>query len=470
MSEDIYDVVVIGSGPGGYVAAIRAAQLGMRVACIERYDNVGGTCLNVGCIPSKALLYASERYAELDHLGDFGISVSQPKLDLGAMMKHKDSVVEANTKGINFLFKKNKVQHFIGTGRIADVGKVEVVEVDGKVKNTLETDSIILATGSTVASLPNITIDKKRIISSTGALKLPEVPKSLIVIGGGVIGLELGCVWSRLGADVTVIEYMDSILQGMDNEVQQQAQRIFSKQGLKFKLSSKVTKAKANKNNVDVTLESVSGDSVENITADYLLVCVGRRPYTEGLGLEKVGVKLDDRGRIDVDGGYQTNVRGIYAIGDVIRGPMLAHKAEDEAVVLAEMLVGQKPHINYDAIPSVVYTEPEIASVGKTEAQLKEAKVDYKVGKFSFSANARARAMNISDGFVKILSDVKTDKILGGHIIGKGAGDLLQEVVVAIESDLTAEDIARVCHAHPTLSEAVKEASLAATAKRAIHS
>ena len=469
MSSESYDIVVIGAGPGGYVAAIRAAQLGMKVACVEKRTSLGGTCLNVGCIPSKALLSASEHFAETARLKDVGVVVGDLKLDLPAMMKHKDSVVDSNTNGIAFLFKKNKITRLEGHGKIIEAGRVEVDPGDGREKIIVETESVIIATGSDVMSLPGIEIDEKRIVSSTGALDLPEVPNKLVVIGGGVIGLELGCVWSRLGAEVTIVEYMDGILVGMDGEIRKQAQRILKKQGLDFKLKAKVTGAKVSKSGVKMTVESASGGNVEELSSDYLLVCVGRKPYTEGLGLEDIGVLMDERGRINVDQDFQTNVAGVYAVGDVIRGPMLAHKAEDEGVILAEMLAGEHPHINYDAIPNVVYTEPEIAAVGKTEEQLKESGVKYKTGKFPFSANGRARAMNLADGLVKIMSDDATDQILGAHIIGRGAGDLLQELVLAMESDLTAEDVARTCHSHPTLSEAVKEAALAATAKRPIH-
>lgn len=467
MSDTSFDVVVIGSGPGGYVAAIRAAQLGLRTACVEKRATLGGTCLNIGCIPSKALLAASDHFAHIPHLKEMGIDVGAPKLNLKNMMAHKDSVVEANVNGIEFLFKKNKVERFTGWGSIPEAGKVQVEAEDGT-KTILEAESIIIATGSDVAGLPNIEIDEKRIVSSTGALDLPKVPKKMVVIGGGVIGLELGCVWSRLGSEVIVIEFMDGILPGMDGEVRKQTQRILNKQGLEFKLSSKVTSAKASKSNVKLTVEPAAGGDAEEITADVVLVAVGRKAYTDGLGLDKAGVATDDRGRVIIDDDFQTNVPGIYAIGDVVRGAMLAHKAEDEGVVLAEMLAGEQPHINYDAIPSVVYTEPEVAAVGKTEEQLKEAGVAYKAGKFPFTANGRARAMNITDGFVKILADATTDRVLGAHIVGKGAGDLLQEIVVAMEMDGTAEDVYRTCHSHPTMSEAVKEAALA-TAKRPIH-
>lgn len=463
MSDKSYDVIVIGGGPGGYVCAIRCAQLGMKVACVEKRDALGGTCLNVGCIPSKALLHASERYDEAGHhLADMGIKVGKPELDLKGMMSFKDKVVADNTKGIAFLFKKNKIDWLKGEGVIEKAGKVKVG------KDTYDTKNIVIATGSDVISLPGIEIDEKQIVSSTGALELSEVPKSMVVIGGGVIGLELGAVWRRLGADVTVIEYMDGILPGMDSEIQKESQKIFKKQGLVFKTSSKVTGAKKTKAGVELTVEPADGGDAETIKTDIVLVAVGRKAYTEGLGLDKAGVKTDDRGRIEVDGKFKSSVDGIYAVGDVIAGPMLAHKAEDEGAVLAEMLDGQSGHIDYDAIPSVVYTWPEVAFVGKNEEQLKEAGVEYNVGKFPFMANGRARAMNVTEGFVKILADAKTDRVLGVHIIGPEAGTLIAECVLAMEFGASSEDIARTCHAHPTLEEVVKEAALAVD-KRALH-
>ena len=460
--SDQFDVVIIGAGPGGYVAAIRCAQLGMKTAVIEKRKELGGTCLNIGCIPSKALLHASEKFEDAEHhMGAMGVKVS-PKLDLKAMMKHKTDVVDANTKGIEFLFRKNKITRIEGTGEIVEAGKVKVG------KKTYGADNIIIATGSDVISLPNIKIDEKKIVSSTGALELSEVPKSMVVIGGGVIGLELGTVWRRLGAEVTVIEFMDNILPGMDNEVRKEAKKIFAKQGLKFKLSSKVVSAKSSAKGVELSVEPAAGGKAEKIKTDIVLMAIGRKPYAEGLGLDKVGVKLDERGRIITDEFYETSVEGIYAIGDVIVGPMLAHKAEDEGVVLAEMLAGQSGHIDYDCIPGVVYTWPEVANVGKTEEQLKEAGIAYNAGKFPFMANGRARAMGMTDGFVKILADKETDRVLGAHIIGPGAGDLIQEIVSVMEFEGTAEDIARTCHAHPTLPEVVKEAALAVH-KRQIH-
>lgn len=463
MASEKFDVIVIGAGPGGYVAAIRAAQLGLKTACVEKRDTLGGTCLNVGCIPSKALLHASEVFEEAEHhMADIGVKTSGVKLDLKAMMKHKGDVVESNTKGIEFLFKKNKVTHLKGLGEVVEAGKVKVG------KDTYEADSIIIASGSDVISLPGIEIDEKKIVSSTGALELTKVPKSMIVIGGGVIGLELGTVWRRLGAEVTVVEFMDNILPGMDEEIRKEAKKIFKKQGIEFKLSSKVTSAKTSAKGVELSVEPAKGGDAEKLSADVVLMAIGRKPYTESLGLDKVGVKLDERGRIEVDEFFETSVEGIYAIGDVIAGPMLAHKAEDEGVILAEMLAGEHGHIDYDMVPGVVYTWPEVANVGKTEEQLKEAGVKYKAGKFPFMANGRARAMNSSDGFVKILADAETDRVLGAHMIGPNVGDLISEVVTVMEFEGTAEDIARICHAHPTLTEVVKEAALAVH-KRPIH-
>lgn len=451
-----YDVVVIGAGPGGYVCAIRAAQLGLKTACVEKRATLGGTCLNVGCIPSKALLSASEKYHEAAHkLQDMGIKVGKLELDLKGMMGHKEKVVSDNTKGIEFLFKKNKIDWLKGAGKITGAGTLDVAGTTYKAKH------IIIATGSDVASLPNITIDEDRVVSSTGALELKTVPKSLIVIGGGVIGLELGAVWKRLGADVTVIEYLDRILPGMDTDLSKEALKIFTKQGLNFKLGSKVTSVKPHKSGVDLTVEPAAGGTAENLKADIVLVAVGRKPYTDGLGLETVGVKRDDRGRIEVDHHFKTNVAGVYAIGDVIKGPMLAHKAEDEGVVLAEMIAGQSGHIDYNLIPGVVYTWPEVAAVGQTEDQLKADGVAYKVGKFPFSANGRARAMNATEGFVKVIADAKTDRVLGVHIIGPEAGTLIAEATAVMEFGGSAEDIARTCHAHPTLEEVLKEAALA---------
>lgn len=457
-----YDVIVIGAGPGGYVAAIRCAQLGMKTAVVEKRETLGGTCLNVGCIPSKALLSSSEKFEEAQHhFADIGIEV-KPKLNLKKMMAFKDEVVDANTKGIEFLFKKNKIDHLKGHGKVTAPNTVEVAG------ETYQADNIIIATGSDVISLPGIEIDEERIVSSTGALELKEVPKSMVVIGGGVIGLELGTVYRRLGAHVTVIEFMDNILPGMDEEVRKEALKIFKKQGIEFKLSSKVTSATNTGKTVELTVEPAAGGNSETLRTDIVLMAVGRKPYTDNLGLAEVGVELDERGRIKTDDTFETSVEGIFAIGDVIAGPMLAHKAEDEGVILAELLAGQSGHIDYGMIPGVVYTWPEVANVGKTEAQLKEEGIAYNAGKFPFMANGRARAMGMTDGFVKILACAKTDKVLGAHMIGPSVGDLIQEVVSVMEFQGTAEDIARTCHAHPTLTEVVKEAALAVH-KRPLH-
>ncbi|MGA7100413.1 MAG: dihydrolipoyl dehydrogenase [Pseudolabrys sp.] len=463
-----YDLIVIGTGPGGYVCAIRAAQLGLKTAVVEKRATFGGTCLNIGCIPSKALLHASELFEEAGHtFGKMGIGVSEPKLDLRAMMAFKDQGVEGNVRGVDFLFKKNKIDTFFGSGRIVGPGKVEVKGERGKAQ-TLEAKSIVIATGSDVARLKGIDIDEKRIVSSTGALSLPAVPQHLLVIGAGVIGLELGSVWLRLGAQVTVVEFLDGALPGLDGEVRRQAQRLFEKQGITFKLSSKVTAVDASGKRLKVNVETAKGGDAESIEADVVLVSIGRVPYTEGLGLKELGVKLDERGRVIVDHYYATNVPGIWAIGDVIAGPMLAHKAEDEGVALAEILVGQAGHVNYDAIPNVVYTYPEIATVGKTEEELKAAGVAYNVGKVPFTANGRAKVNLTTEGFVKIIADAKTDRVLGVHLICADAGNMIAEATIAMEFGASAEDIARTCHAHPTLPEAVKEAAMA-VAKRAIH-
>jgi len=456
MPQTSYDLIVIGAGPGGYVAAIRGAQLGMKTACVESGATLGGTCLNVGCIPSKALLTSSEKFTETkNHLGVHGVKVGNVTLDLDAMMAHKSKVVKDNTAGIEYLFRKNKVDWLKGKGTISAPGQVTVGSETYAAKN------IIIATGSESMPLAGITVDEKRIVTSTGALVLSSVPKKMVVIGGGVIGLELGSVWQRLGADVTVIEFLDRVLPGIDIEISKTAQKILGKQGLQFKLGTKVTSARVEGDHVSLTVEAAAGGGAEKIQADVVLLSIGRRPYTEGLGLEKVGVKLDDRKRIAVDPHFQTNVKGIYAIGDVIAGAMLAHKAEEEGVVCAEIIAGQSGHINYDAIPNVVYTWPEIASVGKSEEQLKSEGIHYKVGKFPFTANGRARAMDDTEGFVKILADAKTDRVLGAHIIGPDAGTMIAELALAIEFGASSEDIARTSHAHPTLNEAVKEAALA---------
>jgi dihydrolipoamide dehydrogenase len=462
-----YDLIVIGTGPGGYVCAIRAAQLGLKTAVVEKRATFGGTCLNVGCIPSKALLHASELYEEAGHsFGKMGISVT-PTLDLKAMMAFKDQGVDGNVKGVDFLLKKNKIDAFHGSARIAAPGKVEVKSADGKTQ-VLETKSIVIATGSDVARLKGIEINEKRIVSSTGALALDKVPEHMLVVGAGVIGLELGSVWRRLGAKVTVVEFMDGALPGMDGEVRRQAQRLFEKQGMAFKLSSKVTAVDTSGKKLKATVEPAKGGAAEVIEADVVLVAIGRVPHTEGLGLKEAGVKLDERGRVVVDPYYATSVPGIWAIGDVIAGPMLAHKAEDEGAAVAEILVGQAGHVNYDAIPNVVYTYPEIATVGKSEEELKAAGVPYNVGKFPFTANGRAKVNMTTDGFVKILADAKTDRVLGVHLVCADAGNMIAEAVLAMEFGASAEDIARTCHAHPTLPEAVKEAAMA-VAKRAIH-
>ena len=462
MSES-FDLIVIGSGPGGYVCAIRAAQLGLKTACVEKRATLGGTCLNVGCIPSKALLQSSEEFDKTNHaLKDHGILVDGVKLDLSRMQARKAEVVAANTKGVEFLFRKNKVTWLKGTGRIAAPGSVDV---DG----TLYTaKNIVIATGSESVPLPGVTVDEKQIVTSTGALELDKIPGHLVVVGGGVIGLELGSVWKRLGAAVTVVEFLDRIVPGMDTEIATAFQRILQKQGIKFRLGTKVSGATAGAGGVSLTVEPVKGGDAETIQADIVLVAIGRRPFTEGLGLAEAGVELDDRKRVKVDHHYATNIPGIFAIGDVIAGPMLAHKGEDEGVAVAEILAGQAGHVNYDAIPSVVYTWPEVASVGKTEEELKAAGIAYTVGKFPFTANGRARAMGDTDGFVKILADKATDRLLGAHVIGPDAGTLIAELTTAIEFGASAEDVGRICHAHPTLSEAVKEAALAADG-RALH-
>ncbi len=455
----MYDLVVIGSGPGGYIAAIRAAQLGMKVACVERYATYGGTCLNVGCIPSKAMLESSERYHEVKHsYDDHGIEVSAVSLNLAKMLDRKNGVVEASTNGINYLFNKNGIDGLRGHGSFVDKNTIKITKDDGT-SETIQAKRTIIATGSKPVSLPSITIDKDRIIDSTGALELTEVPEHLIVIGAGVIGLELGSVWARLGAKVTVLEYMPKILAGADDEVSKLAKRVFSKQGIDFVLEAKVTGAEAGADSVTVTYEDKKGET-QSISGDRLLVSIGRRAYTDKLGLEAIGLETDKRGRVEVDHDFQTGVEGVYAIGDVIAGAMLAHKAEEEGVVCVEKMHGIGAHINYDAIPDVVYTEPEVASVGKTEQQLKAEGIPFKKGKFPFSANGRARALNATDGFVKILAHAETDRILGAHIIGIRAGDMIAELAVAMEFGASSEDIARSSHAHPTLAEIVKEAAL----------
>ncbi len=453
-----YDVVIIGGGPGGYNAAIRAGQLGLKVACVETRSTLGGTCLNVGCIPSKALLHASELYelASKDFAG-FGIEASV-KLNLPAMMQQKETAVEGLVKGVEFLFRKNKADWIKGRGRIAGEGKVEVVGPDGA-ETTLEAKAIVIATGSEPATLPGVDVDQLRIVDSTGALKLPEVPKSLVVIGAGIIGLELGSVWRRLGAAVTVVEFLPRITPGMDEETAKALQRALTKQGLTFKLATKVTGAKTRDAGVEISTEPVAGGAPETLSADYVLVAIGRRPYTEGLGLESIGLKTDARGFIETDHG-RTAAPGVWAIGDVTHGPMLAHKAEDEAVAVIERIAGKAGHVNYDVIPSVTYTFPEVATVGKTEEELKAAGVAYKVGKFPFTANSRARVNDEAEGFVKVLADAATDKILGAHMVGPDVGEMVAEWCVAMEFQAASEDVARTSHPHPTRSEALRQAAM----------
>lgn len=464
---DAYDLIVIGTGPGGYVCAIRAAQLGMKVAVVEKRAAHGGTCLNVGCIPSKALLHASEMYEEAGHgFGDMGIKV-KPSLDLKAMQSFKKEGVDGNTAGVEYLLKKNKIDAHHGTGKILSAGKVEVMPEKGDAI-TLETKNIVIATGSDVAQLPGVEIDEKKVVSSTGALELSDVPKKMIVVGAGIIGLELGSVWRRLGTEVLVVEFLDRITPGMDADVAKNFNRILKKQGMTFKLGHKVTSVDTKGKGCKVTIEPAKGGDAETIDCDVVLVAIGRVPYTQGLGLDDAGVKMDDKGRVEVDDHFKTNVDGIYAIGDVIRGPMLAHKAEDEGVAVAEILSGQAGHVNYNVIPGVVYTYPEVAEVGKTEEMLKEEGIEYNVGKFPFTANGRAKVNRTTDGFVKILADKKTDRVLGVHILGPDAGNMIAEAAVLMEFGGSAEDLARTCHAHPTLTEAIKEAALA-VAGRALH-
>ena len=466
MASESFDLVVIGAGPGGYVAAIRASQLGMKVAVVDKRATLGGTCLNVGCIPSKALLQSSHLFEMAAHdLGAHGIKVGPPTLDLAQFMKRKGEVVDATTKGVAFLFRKNKITAFQGTGRIEKAGSVAVVGDGGVVKDTLATKNILIASGSDVIPLPGVTVDEKKIVSSTGALELSAVPKRMVVVGAGIIGLELGSVWRRLGAEVTVIEFLDRITPGVDDEVTKQLQRSLARQGMTFKLGSKVTKADASGNGVVLTVEPAKGGASETVEADVVLVCIGRRPYVEGLGLDKAGVKLTPRGRIEVDGHLQSSVPGIYAIGDVIDGPMLAHKASEDGIAVVETLAGQKGHVNWDLVPSVIYTQPEVAWVGRTEEELKAAGIAYKVGKYPFLADPRSRANAATEGFAKVLADKATDEVLGVHIIGAEAGTMIAEAVMAMEFKASAEDVGRVCHAHPTVNEALKEAALAAWEK-----
>ena len=464
---DNFDLVVIGGGPGGYVCAIRAAQLGLKTACVESRGALGGTCLNVGCIPSKSLLNLSENFHKAKK--DFnqqGIEIEGIKLNIEKMMSNKNKSIQVLTKGVEFLFKKNKVTYLKGKGVI--FSKNDVVVYDNNKKTNYKTKNIVIATGSEVASLPGIKIDEKNIISSTGALSLNKVPKKLAVIGGGYIGLEMGSVWSRLGSEVTVIEYLDFITPGMDKEISNEFKKILIKQGIKFKMGSKVNSVKNVNSKVLINYTDIKNSKDETLEVDKVLVSVGRKPYTEGLNLTKVGVKKDNKGRIEINEKLQTSIQNIYAIGDVIKGPMLAHKAEEEGIAVAEILAGQAGHVNYDVIPGVIYTSPEVAAVGKTEEQLKKENKDYKVGKFPFLANSRAKVNNETDGFVKILADSKSDKVLGVHIIGPHCGDMIAEMALAMEFGASAEDIARTCHAHPTYTEAIKEAALAVD-KRPIH-
>ena len=466
MSEK-FQAVVIGGGPGGYVCAIRLSQLGLKTACIEARGSLGGTCLNVGCIPSKSLLNLSEEFHKVKGLANKGIEVGDVKLNLDKMMKSKDKAVTVLTKGVEFLFKKNKVTYFKGYGSFKSQNEISIKDNENK-ETIIQSEKTIIATGSVATSLPGIEIDEQKIVSSTGALKLEKVPNKMVVVGGGYIGLEMGSVWSRLGSEVQVVEFLDHITPGMDKEISSEFMKILKKQGIKFNMQNKVETIKKNKSGVTVSTVDKEGNK-NDLDCDVVLISVGRKANTEGLNLETVGVELDDRKRIKTDKSFKTNLENIYAIGDVISGPMLAHKAEDEGIAVAENIAGQSGHVNYDTIPGVVYTTPEVAAIGKTEEQLKDSKMKYKVGKFSFMANSRAKAIDDAEGFVKILADEKTDKVLGAHIIGPHAGELIAEIGVAMEFGASSEDIARTCHAHPTFSEAVKEAALSVD-KRAIHS
>jgi dihydrolipoamide dehydrogenase len=467
MADTQFDLVVIGGGPGGYVCAIRAAQLGLKTACVEKRGALGGTCLNVGCIPSKALLHSSHKYEEVAHgLVAHGIKVNGASLDLDGMMGRKDKVVADLTKGIEFLFQKNKVTYIKGAGRFVAANKIAIA--NGAAEQTIEAKNVVIATGSEVMPLPGVDIDEKQIVSSTGALALAKVPGHMVVVGGGYIGLEMGSVWRRLGAKVTVVEFLDRIVPGMDGEIAKTFQRVLTKQGITFRLGTKVTGAKKAEAGVTLTLELAAGGKSEMLEADVVLVAIGRRPHTNSLGLENIGIAVDNKGRISTDAHFQTNAPGVYAIGDVIAGPMLAHKAEEEGVAVAEILAGQAGHVNYETVPGVVYTWPEVAAVGKSEEELKSAGIAYKAGKFPFTANSRARCNADADGFVKILADANSDRVLGVHVIGPDAGTLIHECVMAMEFGASAEDVARAFHGHPTLNEAVKEAALG-VAGRAIH-
>ncbi len=465
--SDKFQAVVIGGGPGGYVCAIRLSQLGLKTACIESRGSLGGTCLNVGCIPSKSLLNLSEEFHKAQHLSNKGIEIGEVKLNLSKMMKNKDKAVTILTKGVEFLLKKNKVAYFKGAGSFKSKNEISIKDDQNK-ESLIQAEKVIIATGSVPVSLPGIKFDEKIIVSSTGALKLDQVPKKMVVVGGGYIGLEMGSVWSRLGADVHVVEFLDHITPGMDKEISNELMKILKKQGIDFHMQHKVETIK--KNNSGASIKTIDKDgNKKDFECDVVLISVGRQPNTNGLNLKKISVELDEKKRIKTDKNFKTNQDNIYAIGDVIAGPMLAHKAEDEGIAVAENIAGQSGHVNYDTIPGVVYTTPEVASIGKTEEQLKELNIKYKVGKFSFMANSRAKAIDDAEGFVKILADEKTDKVLGAHLIGSHAGELIAEIGVAMEFGASSEDIARTCHAHPTFSEAVKEAALSVD-KRAIHS
>ena len=466
MSEK-FDAVIIGGGPGGYVCAIRLSQLGFKTACVETRDTLGGTCLNIGCIPSKSLLNLSENYHKAKSFQKIGIEIGDLKLNLEKMMENKDKAVSNLTKGIEFLFKKNKVSYFKGTGSFKTKNQILVTDKN-KNQTIIDTRYTIISTGSEPTSIPGVKFDEKIIISSTGALQIPKVPKKMVIVGGGYIGLEMGSVWSRLGSKVQVIEFLDHITPGMDREISNEFMKILVKQGVSFKLKTKVEKITKLSHGASIEVSGPDGKK-DKIEADIVLISVGRKPYTRNLNLDKIGVELDKSGKVKVDKKFQTNIEGVYAVGDVIDGPMLAHKAEEEGIAVAELIAGQSGHVNYDVIPSVIYTSPEVASIGKTEEQLKDLNINFKIGKFSLMANSRAKAINETEGFVKILADKKTDKVLGVHIIGLHAGEMIAEMAVAMEFGSSAEDIARTCHAHPTFSEAIKEAALSVD-KRAIHS